>query len=81
MMDYLNKIKSEKPMEKVGFGSLVITNEGSYYFSVSLGKVLHEGQAFFAISLASPIGKALLDKQADDKVVFMGREIVIQEIH
>ena len=67
-------------MDHIGFGSLVTTNEGVYYFSVSLGKVLLDGQLFFALSMASPIGKALAGRKAGDEVLFMGRKIRIEHL-
>lgn len=61
----------------VGLGSLVITQEGQYYLSIPLGKLKLAGQTYFAISLASPIGKALLNKKAGDEIVFQKRKISI----
>lgn len=80
MMRYLNQINPETQKDTVGFGSLISTNEGIYYFSVSLGKVKTEDQSFFALSMASPIGKALANKKAGDEITFMGRTIRIEEI-
>lgn len=66
--------------EEVAIGSLVITQEGKYYLSIPLGKLKLAGQVYFAISLASPIGKALLNKKAGDKIVFQGRKISILQV-
>ena len=80
MHQALKQLHPKMQMDQVAFGSLVTTNEGIYFFSVSLGKIAVEGQAFFAISMASPIGKALAGKKAGESVSFMGREIRIEEI-
>ncbi len=80
MLKYLHQIKPEKSKSTIEFGSLALTNEGTYYFSVSLGKVpLAEGP-FFALSMASPIGKAMVNAKAGDVISFMGRKIQIKEI-
>ena len=77
MLRHLRQIDPEATRNKVAFGSLVATNEGLYFFSVSLGKIKVEDKVCFALSLASPIGQALADKKAGDKVSFMNREVEI----
>jgi transcription elongation GreA/GreB family factor len=66
MQQQLGQVNPEASKETVGFGSLVQTNEGLYYFSVSLGKVEVAGQSCFALSMASPLGKALAGKKAGE---------------
>ena len=80
MLKYLSQIDPESEKDRVGFGSLVKTNEGSYFFSVSLGKVLMGDRSYMALSMVSPIGKALADRKAGDEVNFMGRKIRIEKI-
>lgn len=80
MLKYLKQINPELAKAQVGFGSLVSTNEGRYYFSVALGKVLLDEQPYLALSMASPIGKALNAREAGESVVFMGRTIHIEGV-
>lgn len=61
-------------------GSLVQTNEGQYYLSVSLGKMVLDNQTVFVLSAAAPLGQALLHKRIGDKIVFQNRSIEILEI-
>jgi transcription elongation GreA/GreB family factor len=61
-------------------GSLVQTNEGQYYLSVSLGKMVLDNQTVFVLSAAAPLGQALLHKRIGDKIVFQKRSIEILEI-
>lgn len=68
------------PLEVVRHGSLVDTSQGSFYISVSAGQLSAEGKSIFAVSPASPIGKALLDKKKGSKVDFNGREYLIQKV-
>jgi len=47
---------------------------------VSLGKIQMDGPPHFALSMTSPIGKALINRKKGDEVVFMGRKIKIISI-
>jgi transcription elongation GreA/GreB family factor len=70
----------EKKFKKVEFGSLVFTKQGNYFISFGLGKITISKQDYYAISLGSPIGKALYQKTSGDTVVFQGREIIVLEV-
>lgn len=61
-------------------GSLVQTNEGQYYLSVSLGKMVLDNQTVFVLSAAAPLGQALRHKRIGDKIVFQNRSIEIMSI-
>ncbi|NQU87687.1 MAG: 3-oxoacyl-ACP synthase [Mariniphaga sp.] len=76
----LSLIDTQKEYTKVEFGSLVKTNQGTCFISIGMGKVTVDVQSIFAISIASPIGKLLLDKVVGDIILFQGREFVIKEI-
>lgn len=83
LLDYkkqLHAIEVLKPCSKVEQGALVFTNQGAFYLSISAGKLLVEGQVFFAITLASPIGKLLFQKQAQDEFHFRGKHYVIKDV-
>lgn len=77
MRQQFTKLNPTQNITSIGFGSLVDTNEGLYYFSASLGKVVLEEKSCFALSMISPIGKALADHKAGDEVDFMKRRIKI----
>ena len=59
-------------------GSIVITNKGRFYLSVSAGTLTAEAESYFAVSPASPIGTKLKGKKAGDKfeVNGMGYEVL-----
>lgn len=61
-------------------GSLVYTNQGIFYISISAGQLLSEGKTVFAISAASPIGKLMLGKKKKDSFDFNGKTYVIEDI-
>jgi len=76
----LEKIKPTLLHQKVGYGSLIITNYGTYLIAVGLGAVQIHNETIFVISLASPIGKVLKDKEKGEKFLFQGKEFNIQDI-
>ena len=76
----LQQIDLEKTYEKVGFGSLVITNRGKYFIAIGIGKVKLNEEIYFVISPDSPIGQLLLGKKIGGKIAFRNQKIEIQTI-
>ena len=50
------------------------------FVSIGLGQVEVDGENCFLVSLASPIGQALKDKQVGEQVNFNGRMIAVKSI-
>jgi hypothetical protein len=61
-------------------GSVVITDQGSFFISVSAGKVVVDGAEYFCVSVASPIGAALLKSTKADIVTFNNRTYKVVEV-
>jgi len=76
----LARVPLERSFDRVAFGSLVETDQGTYFMSIGLGRIEVDGGSCFAISLASPIGQALKDKQTGEQVVFNGRSFTVERI-
>lgn len=76
----LERLNPQQQSTQIQLGSLIRSNEGLYYLSVSLGKLIHEGKTVFVLSAASPLGQVLLGKKAGEKIVFQGRNISILEL-
>lgn len=76
----LQKIDPNKKYAKVEFGSLVLTTQNNYFISTALGKFELDGVSFFCISLASPIGKLLFNKNEGETFSFQNKSIVITKI-
>ncbi len=76
----LARVPLDRMYEQVGFGNLVITDQGSYFIAIGLGAVEVEGESCYAISLASPIGNALKDKRVGDVIDFNGKRITVEAI-
>ena len=86
----LNRIKADfselkaldinKKTSKVEKGSIVLTNQGIYFVSVSLGKVKLDDQIYFCLSSDSPIGKLLHHKKVGARVQFNSKVIDLMQI-
>lgn len=66
--------------EAVQNGSLVWTDQGNFFISVSAGQFVLDGKTIYAISAASPIGAILLGRKAGDAFEFRGKTTVIRTV-
>lgn len=73
----LDEIDLSKNTKTIGLGSFVGTNKGNFFISVSLGKITIENEVVYAISLNSPIGKALENKKAGDVIIYNSNKYII----
>ena len=76
----LSNIDLDKKYSKVETGALVKTSIGLYYISIGLGALKVNNFNVFAISLSSPIGKAMVGLEQGNEVIFQGRKQLIEEI-
>lgn len=76
----LIQIDIDKPMAVVRPGSLVVTDRGRFFISISVGKIKLESADYFAVSAASPIGAQLLGRKAGDVVTFNKLAYQVQEV-
>jgi transcription elongation GreA/GreB family factor len=63
----LSKISTGTADEKAVVGSMVLTDKGNFYISISAGAIKANGMDFFAVSPASPIGLKLLGLKAGNE--------------
>lgn len=80
LIQTIHQINPNQKTELIAFGSLVKTNFGNFYLSVSLGKIELDGMECFCISPVSPIGKIMLTKKEKDSFSLNGKMYVIEEI-
>ena len=66
----LGKLTVDKKFDTIQPGSLVTTNRGIFFISISAGKLLLAGNDYFAVSPASPIATLLVGRKAGDAVTF-----------
>ena len=76
----LEKINIENTYNSAEFGSIVITDSGNYFISIGIGKIEINNEFYYAISLVSPIGKALCKKKEKDNFIFNNNKIEILNI-
>ncbi len=76
----LKALDIHRKTSKVEKGSIVQTNQGIYFVSVSLGKIKLNDQIYFCLSSESPIGRLLLHKRVGDKIQFNKKEIELEQI-
>jgi transcription elongation GreA/GreB family factor len=68
MKNDLLRISPGRNPEKIAAGSVVVTDKLIFFISVPLGAIKISEAVFYAISPVSPIGSALLGKQAGDAI-------------
>jgi transcription elongation GreA/GreB family factor len=64
----------------VRMGSVVKTDAGNYFISVSIGSIPVEGQVYIAISPLAPLAQAMLHKKKGESFNFRGKQSVITEV-
>lgn len=75
------QIKVQDKHDEIQFGSLVKASNGSFFFSVGIGKLMVEGESIFCLTMTSPLGNVLRGKKAGDSIQFNGRTIEILEVY
>ena len=76
----LSGISPESVFDSVQSGALVKTSQGTFYIAISAGKMKVNGQEFFSITLASPIGKMLFNKKKGEAFDFRGKNYLIEGV-
>lgn len=79
-IEILSRIDTNLKHEGVALGSIVKTSKANYFLSISSGEIDIDGDSFFCISVATPIGKLLLSKVVGDSFVFNSEVIKITDI-
>lgn len=66
----LSQINPYASSETVALGSLVLTDKGNFYISISVGKIITDGIEYIAIAPTSPLGATFMNKKVDDTASF-----------
>jgi transcription elongation GreA/GreB family factor len=77
---FLGRMEPENSSDTVQSGSLAYTNHGVFYLAISIGQVDLDGNKYFVISSASPIGAQLINQKAGAKFSFNGKNYEIKSI-
>lgn len=76
----LEKIDPDKPTELIQNGSLVTTNYGKFYISISLGQIVVDDCIYFAVSSVSPIGLKLMKQTDGYEFDFNGKSFRVMKV-
>lgn len=79
-LNTLNQIVTSKEYREAEFGSVVESDGGTYFISISLGQIRVGGKPIFAVSALAPIFKAFDGKKKGDTYRFRDKEFKIKEI-
>ncbi|MCA0933518.1 3-oxoacyl-ACP synthase [Lutimonas saemankumensis] len=80
MKEILQKIDLGQVSEKVKLGSLIETDQGNFFLSVSIGPLKIEDKTYFAVSTDSPVGRLLLGKETGACVEIGSRKFNVLNI-
>ncbi len=81
MRTTLSKIDVSKTSNNAHLGSVIETNSNHYFLAISVGKINVSNKDYFAVSIASPIGKLLFGKRVNDSFLFNGKKNIIIQIY
>lgn len=81
MQQILNQIDGKRSTATIQIGSVVETNNGSFFIAISAGELAVHGQNYFVISPESPIGKNLIGKVVNQHFIFNGKNYQIKSFH
>ena len=76
----LSELLKAQTSQLVDFGSLVITNQGTYFIALSIGAIQLDGDDYFIVSPTSPIAIAFKGMGVNDTATFNGRTFLINEV-
>ncbi|MEZ0608385.1 3-oxoacyl-ACP synthase [Fibrella sp. WM1] len=76
----LELLDYKTPSEVARAGSLVITSRGTFFLSISAGRITVDGVDYMAVSVASPIGALLRGRRAGDDVRFNQTAYRIEQV-
>ena len=76
----LDQIHIERITDVVRLGSLVFTDQGNYFISISAGRLQWGGKEYTAISPASPLGMLMMNMQPGSTVSFHQKQFRILDI-
>jgi transcription elongation GreA/GreB family factor len=76
----LIQLDPDKHTDIVQMGSLVTTNHGLFYLSISAGQLKLKETIVFAVSHVSPVGAKLAGLKKGDSFQLNGKEYTIQQV-
>ncbi len=79
--EVLYKIDTKVVHTLVSLGSLVDTTAGTYFVSISMGKMVLDDKPIYAVSPQAPICVGMMGKKVGEKFIAQNREHTILEVY
>ncbi len=81
--DSLQQIKAFEDLNGNGIrpGNAVETSQGNFYIAISAGQLKVDGQTYFAVSPATPIGSKLMGLKVGEGFTFNGKSYTVDKVH
>ena len=76
----LDQLNPARECKEVTPGALIFTNNGNYYLSAGIGKLVLNGTEYMAISAVSPLGQQLKGLPAGQEAKVNGRTFKIEKL-
>ena len=76
----LSELLKAKSGDAIDFGSLVVTNQGTYFIALSIGAVKLNTKNYFVVSPTSPIAIAFKGLKLGDTAFLNGRSFVVEKV-
>lgn len=80
LREVISLLNPDEEVNSGQLGSLIKTDNATYYLAIPMGKVELDGNEYLVISPVSPIGQVLLSKKMGDTFIFNGRESKVVEL-
>ena len=80
LRETLSRINANAAATEVRIGSLVKCSNGLFFIGIGVGKIDVSGTTVFSVSLASPLGTALLGKKVGEDFEVNGRVFKVLEL-
>lgn len=77
----IDQIQPVERPEMVGLGSLVETDNGHFFISISAGECKVAGNTYQLVSATSPLALAIKGMKAGDVISFRNRSFKILSVH
>jgi len=77
----LLRITVEENTQRIKPGSLIFTSLGNFYIAINAGQQHVDGQTFFTVSAASPIGLKLIGLKPGDSFTLNNQEFKLLKVH
>lgn len=80
LKEMLSRIQATSDSLEIRMGSLASCSNGLFFLGIGLGKIEVDSTSVFCVSLASPIGKALIGKKSGEEFSVNGRSFNVLDV-